>query len=70
MPTLFFSLIVGLIFIIEGMVVFTILRARKDPTGIEGVVGSVKAEFVWTLLPVLILIATVILSLEALQTRS
>ncbi len=67
MSALFFWVVVGVVSLAEGLIVFTILRARKDSSEMSGLVGSRKAEVVWTLLPVLILIAIAVLSFQALQ---
>ena len=67
MSALFFWVVVGVASLAEGLIVFTILRARKDSLETGGLVGSRKAEVVWTLLPVLILIAVAVLSFQALQ---
>lgn len=67
MSALFFWVVVGVVSLAEGLIVFTILRARKDSSETGGLVGSRKAEVVWTLLPVLILIAIAVLSFQALQ---
>jgi len=64
---LFFWVVVGVVALTEGLIVFTVLRARMDTLATGGLVGSRKAEVVWTLLPVLILIAIAVLSFQALE---
>ena len=67
MLTLLFWVVVGVIALIHGLIMVTALRVRTQPNPARGFIGSPKAETVWTLLPVIILIAVVILSYQLLQ---
>jgi heme/copper-type cytochrome/quinol oxidase subunit 2 len=68
--TLLFCVVVGVIAIIDGLIVVTALRVRTQPNPARGFIGSPKAEMVWTLLPVIILIAVAITSYQLLQDDS
>ncbi len=58
-------LVVGSLILVEAAIIITALRMRVQPLAARSVVGGRPAEVVWTLLPALLLVALVVMSIDA-----
>lgn len=58
-------LVVGSLILVEAAIIVTALRMRVQPLAARSVVGGRPAEVVWTLLPALLLVALVVMSIDA-----
>ena len=63
--TLGLWLVVGSLILVEAAIIITALRMRVQPLAARSVVGGRPAEVVWTLLPALLLVALVVMSIDA-----
>ena len=55
----------GSLILVEAAIIITALRMRVQPLAARSVVGGRPAEVVWTLLPALLLVALVVMSIDA-----
>lgn len=69
MSTLFFGLVVAAMALVEGLIVVTALRMPTKSERGGGVIGSRRAEVVWTLLPSALLIMLAVVTFRSLQGR-
>ena len=60
-----FWLVAGSLILVEAAIIVTALRMRVQPLAARSVVGRRPAEVVWTLLPALLLVALVVMSIDA-----
>lgn len=58
-------LVVGSLILVEAAIIITALRMRVQPLAARSVVGGRPAEVVWTLLPAVLLVALVVMSIDA-----
>lgn len=58
-------LVVGSLILVEAAIIVTALRMRVQPLAARSVVGGRPAEVVWTLLPALLLVALVVMTIDA-----
>ena len=65
-----FWAVVAALAVVQARILFTALRIRATPDPARGLVGSRPMDMVWTILPVFILAAIVLLSFQALQDRN
>ena len=57
--------VAGSLILVEAAIIVTALRMRVQPLAARSVVGGRPAEVVWTLLPALLLVALVVMSIDA-----
>ena len=55
----------GSLILVEAAIIVTALRMRVQPLAARSVVGGRPAEVVWTLLPALLLVALVVMTIDA-----